>query len=58
MQKPSYATLEDLRPHKIGGVIGCSYMPQFKKTGFNVYGLIKDIQLVKMLYLGRLDLDR
>ncbi len=56
MKKPSYVTLEDLRPYKIGGVIGYGYMPNFKKAGLNVYGIIKDIQLVQMLYLGRLDL--
>jgi polar amino acid transport system substrate-binding protein len=55
-QPPKWKTLEDLRPYRIGGVYGYSYVPAFTKAGLNVKYVTKDEHNVKKLRSGRLDL--
>ncbi len=48
--------LEDLKPYRIGGVGGYFYEETFKKKGLNVFYTNKELHMVEMLRLGRLDL--
>lgn len=51
-----YKELKDLKPYRIGGVIGYWYDGLFKNVGLNVEYVTSDEQGIKKLYAGRIDL--
>jgi len=55
-QKPVWITLKDLKPFRIGGVIGYSYTSTFTKAGLKVQYVPLDENNVGKLYLNRIDL--
>ncbi len=55
-QKPEVSTLKDLKPYRIGGVLGYNYVSAFKAAGLNVGYVATDEQNVKKLYLNRIDI--
>lgn len=51
----TYKTLEDLRPYRIGGLIGYFYEETFKEAGLQVDYTTDEITAAKMLMAGRID---
>ncbi|MCP4369472.1 MAG: amino acid ABC transporter substrate-binding protein [Deltaproteobacteria bacterium] len=55
-QKITWETLEDLKPYKIGGVLGYYYEKEFQQAGLNVEYTDTEEFCIKMLRFGRIDL--
>ncbi len=55
-QKPVWLTLKDLKPYRIGGGIGYSYVSKLTKAGLKVQYVTLGEQNVEKLYLNRIDL--
>ncbi len=51
-----YETLEDLRPYKLGGVLGYFYEELFKKAGLEVDYVYKELNAIEKLMARRIEL--
>ncbi len=51
----TYTSLEDLKPYKIGGLVGGAPLKELAEKGFKTEGA-KDLQSIKKLHAGRIDL--
>ena len=56
MNKISYEKLEELKPYKIGGARGNSYMRLLESAGLDIQQVNDQEQLVRLLKRGRVDL--
>lgn len=56
MDEFSWHTLDDLKPYRIGGVIGYFYEEEFERAGLNVEYTSKELLNLKKLISGRIDL--
>jgi len=55
-EKPgSYNTLSDLKPYRIGGVIGYFYEQDFNRAGLHMDYVSKEIHAIEKLIMGRID---
>ncbi len=56
MDEISWNTLSDLKPYRIGGVIGYFYEEDFQRAGLNVEYTSRELLNLKKLISGRIDL--
>ena len=54
---PDYASLSDLKPYLIGGVLGYSYVTEFKNAKLDAQYVVSDRMNIKLLKLGRIDIS-
>ena len=52
----SFQSFDDLKPYTIGGLNGGAPIKELTEKGFKTEGVSKDIQTVKKLHAGRIDL--
>lgn len=55
-QPPSFQQLSDLKPYRIGGILGYWYEKPFKEAGLDTYYVTTEAQSVQQLALGRVQL--